>query len=150
MADGLDHVAGPGLAFGADHGRAFADPSQGLAQVAAAAHERDLEVVLQDMVLLVRRGQHFRLVNIIHADGFQDLRFHEMTDAALGHDRDGDRVHDFENQVRVRHARHAALGADIRRDAFQRHDGACARFLSNLGMFGRDHVHNNAALEHLG
>ena len=43
VADGLDDVAGAGLALGADHRRALADPAQRLAEVGRAAHERDLE-----------------------------------------------------------------------------------------------------------
>ena len=95
-------------------------------------------------------SQHLGLVDVVDAHGFQDLRFDEMPDAAFGHDRDGDRIHDLEDQVRVGHARHAALGADIRRDTFQRHDGAGAGIFGDLGMLGGDHVHDHAAFEHLG
>ncbi len=150
VADGLDHVTGAGFALGADHGRAFADAAEGLAQVAAAAHEGDLEVVLVDMVLLVGGGEHLGLVDVVDADGFQDLRFDEMTDAAFGHDRDGDGIHDLEDQVGVGHAGHAALGADVGGDAFERHDGAGAGVFGDAGVFGGDHVHDDAALEHLG
>ena len=37
VAYGLNHVAGAGFAFGADHRGPFADPAQGFAQGAAAA-----------------------------------------------------------------------------------------------------------------
>ena len=40
VADRLDDVAGAGLALGADHRRALADPPQRLAEVGGAAHER--------------------------------------------------------------------------------------------------------------
>ena len=50
VAHGLDDVAGAGLALGADHGGAFVDAPERLAQVAAAAHERHLEGVLVDVV----------------------------------------------------------------------------------------------------
>ena len=52
MAHSFHHIAGAGLALGADHRRAFADPAQRFAQVAAAANKRHFEVVLVDMVLL--------------------------------------------------------------------------------------------------
>ena len=42
VADSLHDVAGASLTLGADHGRALADAAQRLAQVAAAAHERNL------------------------------------------------------------------------------------------------------------
>ena len=40
VAHRLDHVAGAGLALGADHRRALGDPPQRLAEVGRAAHER--------------------------------------------------------------------------------------------------------------
>ena len=88
MADGFNHIAGAGLTLGADHGRAFADAAQGFTQVAAAAHKRHLEIVLVDVMLFISRGKHFRFVDVIDPDGFQDLGFDEMTDAAFCHHRD--------------------------------------------------------------
>ena len=88
MPHGLHHIAGARLALGADHRRALADAPQRLAQVAAAAHEGDLEEVLVDVVRLVGRRQHFRFVNVVDADGFQDLGLDEMPDAAFRHHRD--------------------------------------------------------------
>lgn len=44
--------------LGADHGGTLSDAAQGLAQVAAAAHERHLEVVLVDVVDLISGGQN--------------------------------------------------------------------------------------------
>ena len=121
VAHGLDHVAGAGLALGADHGRAFADAPQRLAQVAAAAHERHLEGMLLDVVVFVGGGQHFRLVDVVDAEGFQDLGLDEVADAAFGHDGDRHGLHDLQDEFGVAHARHAAVGADIGRNAFERH-----------------------------
>ena len=59
MAHSLDDIAGAGLTLSADHSRAFGDAPQGFAQVAAAAHEGDLEGVLVNVVGFVRRGEHF-------------------------------------------------------------------------------------------
>ena len=56
VAHGLDDVAGAGLALGADHRRALADAPQRLAEVGRAAHERDLEGPLVDVVGLVGRA----------------------------------------------------------------------------------------------
>ena len=91
LVDRLDDVAGAGLALGADHRRALVDPAQGLAEVPAAAHERDLEGVLVDVVALVRRGEDLGLVDVVHAQGLEDLRLDEVADAGLGHDRDATR-----------------------------------------------------------
>src|SRR5829696_2631870 len=38
----------------------------------------------------------------------------------------------------------------VRRHALQRHHGAGAGLLRDAGVFRRDHVHDHAALEHLG
>ena len=40
--------------------------------------------------------------------------------------------------------------ADVRRDAFERHDRDRAGLLGDDGLLGRDDVHDDAALEHLG
>eukprot|EP00754_Rhynchopus_humris_P036382 Rhum_TRINITY_DN18518_c0_g1::Rhum_TRINITY_DN18518_c0_g1_i1::g.167694::m.167694 len=150
VAHSLDDVAGAGLALHADHLGTLGDAAQGLTQVAGTAHERHLEGVLVDVVLLVRHRQHLGLVNVVHAQLLQDLSLGEVTDAGLGHDRDRDRVHDALDHERVAHARHATVPADVGRDALQRHDGARAGGLSDLGLGrGRD-VHDDTALHHRG
>ncbi len=55
----------------------------------------------------------------------------------------------FMIKLGVGHARYAALCADIGGDPLERHDGARACFLGDLGMLRRDDVHDDAALEHL-
>ena len=59
VADRFDDVAGAGLALRADHARAFADASQRFTEVRRAAHERNREGPLVDVVRLVGRCQHF-------------------------------------------------------------------------------------------
>ena len=73
VLDGLDDVAGAGLALGADHGGAFGDASQGFAQVATAADEGHFEGVLFHVVDCVGGGQDFGLVDVVDAEGFEDL-----------------------------------------------------------------------------
>ena len=46
--------------------------------------------------------------------------------------------------------RHAALGPDVGRHPLQRHHRDGAGVLGDLGLLGGDHVHDHAALEHLG
>ena len=53
------------------------------------------------------------------------------------------------NQLDGAHARDAAGGANVCGNAFERHDGNGAGFLSDGGVFGGDDVHDDAALEHL-
>src|SRR6185503_18072450 len=150
VAHGLDHVAGAGLALGADHRRALADAAECFAQVAAAAHERHPEVVLPDVVRLVGGRQHLGLVNEVDLERLQDLRLDDVPDPALRHDRDVDRLLDLLDHRRVAHARHAAVLADLRRDALERHHRGGARLLRDLGLLGVHHVHDHAALQHLG
>ena len=87
VLDGVDDVAGPGFALGADHGRAFGDAPESFAQVACAANKGGCEGVLVDVVCLVRGGKDFALVDEIHAQFLEDLCFDEMADAGFCHDR---------------------------------------------------------------
>mmetsp|Transcript_83567 Transcript_83567/g.215226 ORF Transcript_83567/g.215226 Transcript_83567/m.215226 type:complete len:325 (+) Transcript_83567:498-1472(+) len=148
VARGLDDVAGAGLALRADHAAALGDAPQGLAEVAAAAHEGHLELVFVHVVVLVRDREHLALVNAVDAEVLQHLRLHEVADAALGHDRDGHRVDNRLDHLRVRHAGDALLHADVCWDLLQGHHRARARLLGNLRLLRVHHVHDNAALEH--
>ena len=73
VLDGLDDVAGAGLALGADHGGPLGDASQGFAEVAAAADEGDFEGVFFDVVDVVGWGEDFGFVDVVDAEGFEDL-----------------------------------------------------------------------------
>ena len=73
-----------------------------------------------------------------------------MTDAAFGHNGNADAGFDFFNHFRVAHTRYAALGANIGRYAFQRHDGDGAGIFGDFGLFGIGNVHDDAVLQHLG
>ena len=81
VADGLDDVAGAGLALRADHAGALADAPQRLAEVGRAAHERHGERELVDVVGLVGGCQHFALVDVVDAERLEDLRLDEVADA---------------------------------------------------------------------
>ena len=74
VAHRLDDVAGARLALGANHGGTLRDAAERLAEVAAAAEHGHLEVVLVDVVDLVRGGEDFGLVDVVDADGLEDLR----------------------------------------------------------------------------
>jgi len=146
---GLDDVAAAGFALAADHRGAFGDAPQGLAEVARAADERHVVAVLGAVILVVGRGQHFGFIDEVDADRLEHLGLGDVADAHLGHDRNRHRVHDLGDQVEVAHPRDAARRPDIGRDPFERHHGDRARLLSDDRLFGRDDVHDHAALEHL-
>ncbi len=150
VAHRLDDVTGAGLTLGAHHGGALVDAPEGLAEVPGAADEGHLEGVLVDVVGLVGRREDLGLVDVVDAEGLEDLGLHEVADARLGHDRDGHRVHDGADEGRVAHARHAAGGPDVRRHALEGHDRDGAGILRDARLVGRDDVHDDAALEHLG
>ena len=76
--------------------------------------------------------------------------FREVADASLRHHRNRDGIHDLADDADRGHARHAAVFANIGRDALQRHDGGGAGFFGNLGLLDVGHVHDDAAFEHLG
>src|SRR5262249_57301856 len=107
------YVRAPCSAWGLDHPPPSRDPPQSLAQVPAATYERHGERPLVDVVLLICRGQHLGLVDVIHAQGLKDLSLDGVTDATLGHHRDGDGSHYRLDEGRVRHAGDAAFVADV-------------------------------------
>lgn len=97
------------------------------------------------------------------------LAFDEVTNTGLGHDGDGDGLHDVLDHAGVRHTRHATLGSDIGGNTLEGHDGGSTGLLSNASLhrivisiaiaadqqlsaylFRIDNVHDHAALQHLG
>jgi hypothetical protein len=102
------------------------------------------------VVLLVRRGEDLRLIDVVDLERLEDLRLREMTDAALGHDRDADRLLDLLDQLRIAHPGHAAELADVGGHALERHDGDGSRLLGDLCLVGGHDVHDHAAGEHSG
>ena len=150
VAHGLNHVAGAGLALGANHGSTLGDAAQRLAQVLRAAHKRHVELVLVDVVHVVGRGKHLGFVDVIDFDGLQNAGLGDVADAHLGHNRNRDGFLNALDHGRVAHTGDAAGGANISGDALQRHHRARAGILRDFRLFGRGDVHDHAALEHLG
>ena len=54
------------------------------------------------------------------------------------------------DQLRIGHAGDAALGADHGGHAFEGHHGDCASLFGDARLLDVHHVHDDAALEHLG
>jgi len=150
VTHGLDDVAGASLALGADHGGALADAAEGLAEVAAAADKGDAEVVLVDVVGVIRQSENLALVHVVDAYGLQDLGLNEVPDAGLCHHGDSDGPLDFLNQLWVAHAGHATLGPDVSGYTLEGHDRAGPGLFGDAGLVGVNDVHDNAASEHLG
>ena len=101
------------------------------------------------MINVVGGRENFALVDVVNLDGFQYLSLDEVTDTALGHDGDSDGLLDAANHLGVAHTRHTSCGADIGRNAFQRHDGTGTCGLGNTGLFGSCYIHDDTAFEHL-
>ena len=101
------------------------------------------------MIDVIGGGENLGLIDVVDLDGLQDLRLDDVTDAALGHDGDGDGLLDALDHLGVAHARDAACGTDVGRDALEGHDGAGACLLGDACLLGRGNVHDDAALEHL-
>ena len=126
----------PASPFERIRARALADAAQRLAEVRRAAHERHREGPLVDVVLLVGRRQHLGLVDVVDAERLEDLRLGEVSDAGLGHDRDGDRLLDPFDHLGVAHPRDAAVAADVGGNTLEGHHGDGARVFGDLGLFG--------------
>lgn len=149
VANGLDDIASPGFTLGPDHGSALGNAAQGLAQIAAATDKGRVEVALLNVALVIGGGQNFTLVNVVDAESLEDLALNKVADAGLGHDGNGDGGLDLLDDSRVRHAGNAAVLSDIGGDTLEGHDGASTGFLSDTGLRGVGHVHDDTALEHL-
>ena len=149
VTNGLDDVAGAGLALRADHRRALRDPAERLAEVPAAAYERDRERPFIDVVLLVGRRQHLGFVDVIDPEGLEDLCFDEVADPSLRHH--GDRYDglDLVDLRGIGHAGDPAFLSDVRGDPLEGHHGARAGVFGDLGLVRRGDVHDDATLEHL-
>jgi len=142
---GVDDVSGAGLAFGANHGRTFGDAAESFSEIARTADEWDFEGLLIDVVRFVGGSQDFGFIDIVDPKLFENLGFGEMSDAAFGHDGDGDGGHDLADFFGRGHAGDSAFGADLRRHTLERHDGDGAGFLGDDGLLGGGDVHNDAA-----
>ena len=150
VAHGLDNVAGTGLTLGADHGSTLGDTSERLTEVLGTADEGNLEVVLVDVVLVVSRGEHLGLVDVVDTDSLEDLGLDDVANSYLGHAGDGGGLLDLLDHGGVRHAGDATLNTDVGRDLLEGHDGAGTGILSDTSLLSVDNVHDDTALEHLG
>jgi hypothetical protein len=63
------------------------------------------------------------------------LALNEVSNARLGHDGNGNGLHDLLDEFGVAHTRDAALGADIGGHALERHDGGGAGLFGDTGLF---------------
>ena len=102
------------------------------------------------MAHVVGGRKDFRLVDIVDFYRFENPRFRDVADTALGHDRNRHDILYSLDHCGVAHARDAARRADVGGDALERHHGARAGRLGDFRLLGRRHIHYDAALEHLG
>ena len=65
MGDGVGGIAGAGLALGSNHGGALGEAPQCLTEVGGAAHERDGELPLVDVVGVVGGREHLGFVDVV-------------------------------------------------------------------------------------
>ena len=117
MAHCLNNVPCPRLALGAHHCSALVDASEGLTEILAATNERHLEVVLVEVVTIVRGGEHFGLVDVVNVEGLKDARLALVADACLRHHWDGDGGLDPLDHVGIAHAGNATVATNVRGDA---------------------------------
>jgi hypothetical protein len=73
MSNSLDDIPGTCLTLCTDHGSSLADTTESLAQILAAADKWNAEAVLLDVVSMVGWGEDLGFVNVINANGFEDL-----------------------------------------------------------------------------
>ena len=88
MAHRLNDIAAARFALAANHRRAFRDPAQRFTQILGAVNKRHVIGVLIEVVLIIRRREHFGLVDIIDAQGFKLPGFAHVADAYFSHHRE--------------------------------------------------------------
>jgi hypothetical protein len=62
------------------------------------------------------------------------LALDKVTNSGLGHDGDGDGIHNLLDHLGVAHAGHATLRADVCWDTLEGHDGDSASLLCDAGL----------------
>ena len=142
----LHNVTGTGLTFGTDHGCTFVDTAQCFAQILGTADKRYVKLGFVNMVNVISRRKYLALVDIINFQRFQNLCFYKMTDAHLCHNRNGNSVLNFLNQLRVAHACYTACCTDIGRNLLQRHNSAGTCCLCDTRLLRCRNIHNYATL----
>ena len=101
-------------------------------------------------MLVVGRRQHLALVDEVDAQRLEHARLDDVPDAALRHHRDRDRGAHLLDALDRRHARDAALAADVGGHALERHHRGRAGVLGDARLLGVGDVEDDAALQHLG
>ena len=99
---------------------------------------------------LVGGRQHLALVDVVDAERLEDLRLDEMADAALGHHRDRDRLHDLPGSSPGRSCAPRRPARGYRRARAPAPSRPTRPPPRRSGLLGVDHIHDHAALEHLG
>src|SRR5438874_1428216 len=117
----MDDVTGSGFTLGPDHGCAFGDAAQSLAQITGATDKRDLEGMLVNVVLFVGRRQDLGLIDVVNTDLLKNLSLGEVSDTALGHNGNRNGGHNLADLLDRGHAGDAAFSTDLGRDALERH-----------------------------
>ena len=92
------------------------------------------------------RGARF----VVDTQRLENLGLHEVADAGLRHDRDGDSGLDALDHLGVAHTGDATVTTDVGRDTLERHDSARSGVFGDLRLLGGDDVHDDAALQHFG
>ena len=92
----------------------FIEPTHRFSQIACAANEGNGENSFVHMELFVGGCEDLALIDEIHFQSLEHLRFGKMSDAALGHHGNGHRFLYCPYHCRVRHPRDAAVFADVR------------------------------------
>src|SRR5262249_55864364 len=63
----FDDVSGTRFAFCPDHRRSFADAPESFAEIARATYKWNLESMLVDVMLFIRRSEHFAFIDEVNA-----------------------------------------------------------------------------------
>ena len=106
--------------------------------------------MLVNVVRVVCRAEDLRLVDEVDTERLQHLCLDKVTDASFSHHRNRHGVLDPRDQVRIAHAGHSALGANVRGNTLECHHRNGTSVFGDTCLLRGHHVHNDPAGEVIG
>jgi hypothetical protein len=144
VTNSFDDVTGASFTFGSDKSRALMYSTKSLSEIGSSAYERGFEEVFIDVKEWIGWGENLRFIDEVDPDRLEDLRFGEVSDSNLGHDRDAHRRFDLFDHFGVAHASDSTVAADVKWNALKSHNRDRSGVLSDASLLNIDDVHDHA------
>jgi hypothetical protein len=150
VTNSFNDIAGPSFTFSSDKSRALMYSTKSLSEIGSSTHEGGFEKVFIDVKKWIRWGQNLRFIDEVDSDRLEDLRFGEVSDSDLRHNRDAYRRFDLFDHFGVAHASDSPVAADVKWNSLKSHNRHRSGVLSDASLLNIDDVHDHAVTQHLG